>query len=396
MRCTRSATSMQYLNEPSRFAQQIEPRALSHVADWGRAEPGLYNLAVLTLGPRLRYTRSLFRDLRDIAEKCSDADLDKTALAQLSPHEPPQASASSQVRQHGVSRVFNAEAGGDAPAASRQDVGDPADSKLGLQNTPELPAFTPDHIAQTRLLHPSQRAAVVNAMVEPVSVVTGPPGTGKSEVVAAMLLNQLLRVRPTLFASKNHQALDAVLPRMNNTVEGGDLIIQTSSHDLAQRQNYLTKLRTLLTRPPRSDTASGEAFQQRFGEAFARQREAIDVLQALEQAREEYGRLTQLLDELGQHLPLQAQSDAALANWRRDVTFSRLETLQTELHAAFLLPSNVFVRLWHSLRRRQVEARRRAIRRPLLEMPKPFPNRAFPDAWAPAEAWDDFFATWKM
>ena len=88
-------------------------------------------------------------------------------------------------------------------------------------------------------------------MVEPVSVVIGPPGTGKSEVVAGMLLNQLLRVRPTLFASKNHQALEAVLPRLNNTVEGGDLIIQTSSRDLAQRQNYLTKLRTLLTRPPR-------------------------------------------------------------------------------------------------------------------------------------------------
>ena len=204
------------------------------------------------------------------------------------------------------------EAGGDAPAASRQEVGDPADSKPGSQNTPELPAFTPDHIAQTRLLHPSQRAAVVNAMVEPVSVVTGPPGTGKSEVVAGMLLNQLLRVRPTLFASKNHQALEAVLPRLNNTVEGGDLIIQTSSRDLAQRQNYLTKLRALLTRPPRSDAALGEAFQQRFSEAFARQREAIDALQALEQAREEYGRLTQQLDEFRQHLPLQAQSDAAL------------------------------------------------------------------------------------
>jgi len=386
----------QYLYEPNRFAQQIEPRALSHIADWGRAEPGLYNLAVLTLGPRLRYTRSLFRDLRDISEKCSDADLDKTALAQLFPHEPPQASASCQVMQHGVSRAFKAGAGGDTPAASRQEVGDPADSKPESQNTPELPAFTPDHIAQTRLLHPSQRAAVVNAMVEPVSVVTGPPGTGKSEVVAGMLLNQLLRVRPTLFASKNHQALEAVLPRLNNTVEGGDLIIQTSSRDLAQRQNYLTKLRTLLTRPPRSDAALGEAFQQRFGEAFARQREAIDALQALEQAREEYGRLTQQLDELRQHLPLHAQSGAALGNWRSDVTCGQLETLQAELRAAFLLPSNVFARLWQSVRRRQVEARRRAIRGPLLGMPNPFPNRAFPDAGAPAEAWDDFFAIWKM
>ena len=129
---------------------------------------------------------------------------------------------------------------------------------------------------------------------------------------------------------------------------------------------------------------------------FARQREAIDALQALEQAREEYGRLNQQLDELRKHLPLHAQSDAALANWRSDVTCGRLETLEAELRAAFLLPSNVFVRLWHSVRRRQVEARRRAIREPLLAMPNPFPNRALPDAGAPAEAWNDFFAMWKM
>ena len=152
-------------------------------------------------------------------------------------------------------------------------------------------------------------------MVEPVSVVTGPPGTGKSEVVAAMLLNQLLRGQPTLFASKNHQALEAVLPRLNGAMEGGDLIIQTSSRDLAQRQNYLAKLQSLLARPPRSDAALGEAFQQRFRDVFARQREALAAVQALEQAREEYGRLNQQLDELRKHLPLHAQSDKALANW---------------------------------------------------------------------------------
>ena len=83
-------------------------------------------------------------------------------------------------------------------------------------------------------------------------------------------------------------------------------------------------------------------------------------------------------------------------NWRSDITCDQLETLQAELRAAFLLPSNVFVRLWQSVRRRQVETRRRAIRGPLLEMPNPFPNRAFPDASAPAKAWDDVFAIWKM
>jgi very-short-patch-repair endonuclease len=383
-------TTAHYVYDLKRFAEHIEPLALSRVADWDKVDPGLYNLVVLTLGPRLRYTRGLLRDLRDIVEQFSDEELDRTALTQLFAHERPPRSACSEVIQDGVMAASELEAGGKALSASPVEVSGTAE----LKATP--PAFSPEHLAQTRLLHPAQRAAVVNAMVEPVSVVTGPPGTGKSEIVAGMLLNQLLRVRPTLFASKNHQALEAVLPRLNNTVEGGDLIIQTSSRDLAQRQNYLTKLRALLARPPRPDAALGEAFQQRFSEAFARQRQALDDLEALEQAREEYSRLTQQLEELRKCLPLPAQSDEALANWPGELTHAQLETLEAELSAALHPPANIFERLWHSFRRRQVEARRRAIRGPLLAMPNPFPDRAFPDPGAPAEVWNDFFTMWKI
>ena len=320
-----------YLYDPKRFAEHIEPLALRCMADWGKTEPGLYNLAVLTLGPRLRYTRGLVRDLRDIVGKFSDEDLDITALAQLFPHEPPQAPASSAGIQPSVSRAPTSAAGDSAPAAFRLEAGNTIDSKPMLHGTTALSTFTPDYLAQTRLLHPSQRAAVVNALAEPVSVVTGPPGTGKSEVVAAMLLNQLLRGQPTLFASKNHQALAAVVPRLNGATEGGDLIIHTSSRDLTQRQNYLAKLQSLLARPPRPDTALGEAFHRRFRDVFAYQHEVLADVQALEQAREEYGRLNQELDALRKYLPLHAQSDKALANWPRDLTLGRLEPLEAEL-----------------------------------------------------------------
>jgi hypothetical protein len=222
-----------YVHDPDKFAEYIEPLGLGAVADWKKAKPGLYNSAMLTLGPRLRYTRSLLRDLRDIVEKISDEELDQTALAGLFTHNEPTSD-----------RVAKPPPGENASATS--------------------PVFTADQLAQTRLLHPSQRSAVVNSLAEPVSVVTGPPGTGKSEVVAAMLLNQLLRGQTTLFASKNHQALEAVLPRLNSAEEGGDLIIQTSSRDLAQRKNYLGKLQSLLARPPRPDAAQGEEYRRQF------------------------------------------------------------------------------------------------------------------------------------
>src|SRR3990172_10578427 len=124
----------------------MEPLVLSTVADWHKAQPGLCNVAVLTLGPRLRYTRSLLRDLRDIAEKWSDEDLDRTSLGALFPH---MVAAPEAISSH--------EHSNQSPSAP--------------------PLLATDQLAQTRLLHPSQRAAVVNSLAEPTSVVTGPPGT---------------------------------------------------------------------------------------------------------------------------------------------------------------------------------------------------------------------------
>jgi very-short-patch-repair endonuclease len=352
-----------YVHDPGRFAQPIEPFTLFTPADWKKAEPGLYNTAVLTLGPRLRYTRSLLRDLRDIAEKFSDEELDKTALVTLFPHS--------------------------------EQPGDPTTATTPVLDRSPAPSpiFTCDQLVQTRLLHPSQRRAVVNSLADPVSVVTGPPGTGKSEVVAAMLLNQLLRGQPALFGSKNHQALDAVLPRLNT--EEGDLVIQTSSRELAQRQNYLAKLQSLLARPPRPDAERGDEYRRQFVELFRRQRAGLDDVSALEQAREEYETLTARLEELRKAHPLPAQSDQALARWPREMTCDKVTALEAELHKALLQPGGFLQKVWHALRRKQTESRRLAAREALLSLPLPFADRSLPDTQAPSDAWDDFFAAWK-
>ena len=304
------------------------------------------------------------RDLRDITEKFSDEDLDQTALAGLFPHDKP---------------------------TSEPDVS-PAPS----DNTPPAsPVFAADQLAQTRLLHPSQRGAVVNSLAEPVSVVTGPPGTGKSEVVAAMLLNQLLRGQTTLFASKNHQALDAVLPRLNNEAEGGDLIIQTSSRDLAQRKNYLSKLQSLLAQPPRPDAAQGDEYRRKFKELFKQQRATLSDIATLEQARKEYEALNEQFEELRKSLPLAVQSDDALARWPREITQDRVGALEAELRSALAQPCGLFQKLWHSLRRSQIETRRQAAREPFLSFPLPFAGGILPDAGATGDAWNEFFTTWK-
>jgi len=61
-----------------------------------------------------------------------------------------------------------------------------------------------------------QRQAVQSALSNPLTVITGPPGTGKSQVVTNLLVNAAWHGQKVLFASKNNKAVDVVEARVNN------------------------------------------------------------------------------------------------------------------------------------------------------------------------------------
>lgn len=65
-------------------------------------------------------------------------------------------------------------------------------------------------------LNGEQLHAVRNACSARLSVVTGPPGTGKSQAIVSMAASTLLSGGNVLVASKNHQALDAVEERLGS------------------------------------------------------------------------------------------------------------------------------------------------------------------------------------
>jgi very-short-patch-repair endonuclease len=65
-------------------------------------------------------------------------------------------------------------------------------------------------------LNSEQRAAVQSAMSKEVTVITGPPGTGKSQVVSAIISNAAWKGQRVLFASKNNKAVDVVEARVNS------------------------------------------------------------------------------------------------------------------------------------------------------------------------------------
>jgi hypothetical protein len=72
-----------------------------------------------------------------------------------------------------------------------------------------------------------QLVAVRDAACRPLTVITGPPGTGKSQTAAAILVNAALHGQSALLASRNHRALDAVEERLD-ALGGPSLLIRLS------------------------------------------------------------------------------------------------------------------------------------------------------------------------
>lgn len=66
-----------------------------------------------------------------------------------------------------------------------------------------------------------QRLAVEQALNQPITRVTGPPGTGKSQVAVNLIANIICRDRSVLFTSRNHKAVEAILERSQGIVGSG-------------------------------------------------------------------------------------------------------------------------------------------------------------------------------
>jgi len=146
-------------------------------------------------------------------------------------------------------------------------------------------------VADLGQLNPEQRRAVSSLLINDVTVVTGPPGTGKSQVVSAALANARLKGQSVLFTSRNHKAIDAVVGRLI-TSSGEPLVIRCNSkEDPSLKFAFEHAIRDMLA-VPRDDIAS---------ERFAKIREELVSLLL---ARGNKDRLAQKVTMTGEELGL--------------------------------------------------------------------------------------------
>ncbi|MDR7450010.1 MAG: AAA domain-containing protein [Armatimonadota bacterium] len=102
------------------------------------------------------------------------------------------------------------------------------------------PAVVPTNIAQDR--------AVTAALSCPFTVVTGPPGTGKSQVLVNAVAASTIRGERVLFASKNNQAVDVVFERLAQvSAEAAPVRAGAARY----RGDVALQLQRALARPPR-------------------------------------------------------------------------------------------------------------------------------------------------
>lgn len=127
--------------------------------------------------------------------------------------------------------------------------------------------------AEVRPLNPSQEAAATAALRQPLTVITGPPGTGKSQVVVDLLATAILESRPVLFASKNNQAVDVVRERLREALgEPFDFSLRVGNREAmdAMAPDLLERLARLEEASPPGDEADAKADVRQIKGALAR------------------------------------------------------------------------------------------------------------------------------
>ncbi len=127
---------------------------------------------------------------------------------------------------------------------------------IGLPNQAPVDPVPPINVGP---LNMEQIEATAQAMRTPLSVVTGPPGTGKSQVIVAIATTALWAGQTVIVASKNHQALDAVEQRLSSIAPAASFIVRTLDPARDVDRDMAAVLRDLVSEPAGTSVAAPES-----------------------------------------------------------------------------------------------------------------------------------------
>ncbi|MFA7165245.1 MAG: AAA domain-containing protein [Desulfoplanes sp.] len=249
---------------PGRIRERLD---LSDIPDTPLREPfenGIYSRAVVMFAKRTRYSQRLLQELSIISHAPDDV-LDETALASIFTESPTSMST--------------------------------IDEETSVEGV----------VADVFPFNASQRQAVASLLRRDLSVITGPPGTGKSQVVAGAAANARFQGQSVLVASRNHKAIDAVVDRLVDP-SGHPLVVRTNSKDEPSlKYTFSSAIRDMLA--AQVDEEAQEKAARILKDLFARLEErgheadgAAEVLRISTELGEMENRLSYLAKELPEEL----------------------------------------------------------------------------------------------
>lgn len=104
-------------------------------------------------------------------------------------------------------------------------------------------------------LNVEQKTAVRSALSADVSLIAGPPGTGKTQVVASLIINAALAGQNVLFTSKNNNAVDVVVKRVNALNKKLPLVLRYEKNVKQCITEYILQWESARTREAASSAA---------------------------------------------------------------------------------------------------------------------------------------------
>lgn len=180
----------------------------------------------------------------------------------------------------------------------------------------------------SRPLNAYQEAAVDRALKSRLSVVTGPPGTGKSEVVVAIIANAILQKKSVLFASRNNGAISVVQERVEKVFGHGKAFFRLGGDYDSDTKN---NVRALLNQPTRSELLAKKERAAKYDTAYADLENVLATILNYENATEEARQAEKSYDEALSNLKL---DEATLPNSFEEELRTSLESLVSQVQGA--------------------------------------------------------------
>jgi len=246
---------------PEQIREPLHINSITGASISSPFKSGIFNRTVLMIANKTRYTETLLKELA-VIEKTSVQNLNRTALK----------------------HIF-------------------ADNTNEQTSTKEFHIHE-GIIAETMQMNAEQRRAAASLLTSNVTVVTGPPGTGKSQVVSCAIANARLKNKTVLFASRNHKAIDAVYNRLTDQKERPILVRTNSKDDPSFRFNFGRAIKEMLAIPcDQSKVEQYNDVREEISELLASRGNKAQEVSLIEKVGLEIGELENRLIQISRLMP---------------------------------------------------------------------------------------------